>query len=123
MAALLGCGEGEVRRDRPAAAVKASQLYRAVVLAKGSTSFIASPDERTWIWRGGVPGLGVAGSGDVLAGIVAALLARGADPLTALLWGVLLHGEAGERLSKIIGPVGFRASEIPDQIPALLERQ
>jgi hydroxyethylthiazole kinase-like uncharacterized protein yjeF len=123
MASLLDCDKGEVDRDPPSAARRAACHYRAVVLAKGSTSFIASPDERTWVWRGGVPGLGVAGSGDVLAGIVAALLARGAEPLTALLWGVLLHGEAGERLSKIIGPVGFRASEIPDQIPALLGRQ
>jgi hydroxyethylthiazole kinase-like uncharacterized protein yjeF len=123
MASLLDCDKGEVDRDPPSAARRAACHYRAVVLAKGSTSFIASPDERTWVWRGGVPGLGVAGSGDVLAGIVAALLARGAEPLTALLWGVLLHGEAGEQLSKTIGPVGFRASEIPDQIPALLGRQ
>jgi hydroxyethylthiazole kinase-like uncharacterized protein yjeF len=123
MASLIDCDEGEVDRDPASAARRAACHYQAVVLAKGSTSFIASPDERTWIWRGGVPGLGVAGSGDVLAGIVAALLARGAEPLTALLWGVLLHGEAGERLAKQIGPVGFKASEIPDQIPALLEAQ
>lgn len=123
MASLLGCSEAEVEQDRLAGALKAARHYGAVVLAKGSTSFIASPDERTWVWRGGVPGLGVAGSGDVLAGITAALLARGAEPLTALLWGVLLHGDAGEQLSKKIGPVGFRASEIPDQIPALLARQ
>ena len=123
MASLLECQEAEVEGDRVAAACKAARHYNAIVLAKGSTSFIAAPDERTWVWRGGVPGLGVAGSGDVLAGIVAALLARGADQLTALLWGVLLHGEAGERLSKQIGQVGFRASELPDQIPALLEAQ
>jgi NAD(P)H-hydrate repair Nnr-like enzyme with NAD(P)H-hydrate dehydratase domain len=123
MASLLGCSEAEVEQDRLAAALEAARHYGAVVLAKGSTSFIASLDQRTWVWRGGVPGLGVAGSGDVLAGITAALLARGAEPLTALLWGVLLHGEAGEQLSKKIGPVGFRASEIPDQIPALLARQ
>jgi len=123
MASLLDCDETEIEQDRLAAALKAARYFGAVVLAKGSTSFIASRDERTWVWRGGVPGLGVAGSGDVLAGIVAALLARGAEPLTALLWGVLLHGEAGQCLSKQIGPVGFRASEIPDQIPALLRRQ
>jgi len=123
MASLLDCDEAEIEQDRLAAAVKAARHFGTVVLAKGSTSFIASLDQRTWVWRGGVPGLGVAGSGDVRAGIVGALLARGAEPLTALLWGVLLHGEAGECLSKQIGPVGFRASEIPDQIPALLARQ
>jgi len=123
MASLLDCDEAEIEQDRLAAALRAARHFGAVVLAKGSTSFIVSPDERTWVWRGGVPGLGVAGSGDVLAGIVAALLARGAEPLTALLWGVLLHGEAGECLLKQIGPVGFRASEIPDRIPALLAPQ
>lgn len=123
MAALLGCCEEEAAQDPLSAAVKAADHYNAVVLAKGSTSFIASPDGRTWVWRGGVPGLGVAGSGDVLAGIVAALLARGADQLTALLWGVLLHGEAGESLSRKVGAIGFKASELPDEIPALLAPQ
>ena len=62
----------------------------------------------------------MSGSGDTLAGIVGGLLARGADPLTALLWGVRLHGEAGALLSRKVGPVGFLAREIPDQIPGLL---
>jgi NAD(P)H-hydrate repair Nnr-like enzyme with NAD(P)H-hydrate dehydratase domain len=75
-----------------------------------------------WIYKGGAPGLGVSGSGDTLAGIVGGLLARGADSLTALLWGVLLHGEAGEVLSRKVGPIGFLAREIPDEIPALLAR-
>ena len=123
MASLLCCEEDQVEQNRLSAGLNAARHYGAFVLAKGSTSFIAAPDGRTWVWRGGVPGLGVAGSGDVLAGIVAALLARGAEPLTALLWGVLLHGKAGEHLSKNIGPVGFRASELPDQVPSLLTRQ
>lgn len=123
MASLLECAEAEVEEDRLAAALEAARRYRAFVLAKGSTSFIAAPYGRSWVWRGGAPGLGVAGSGDTLAGIVAALLARGAEPLTALLWGVLLHGEAGELLTSKIGPIGFRASEIPEQIPSLLSRQ
>ena len=71
--------------------------------------------------QGGAPGLGISGRGDTLAGIVGGLLARGADPLTALLWGVLLHGEAGEACPKV-GPVGFLAREIPDEIPQLVVR-
>jgi hydroxyethylthiazole kinase-like uncharacterized protein yjeF len=122
MASLIACSEEEVERDRLGAARKAAEHYGAVVLAKGAVSHVAAPDGRFWTYKGGARGLGVAGSGDALAGIAGALLARGADPLTALLWSVLLHGEAGEALSAKIGPVGFMAREIPDEIPALLAR-
>jgi hydroxyethylthiazole kinase-like uncharacterized protein yjeF len=121
MAALLGMAEEQVAADRLAAAHSAAEHYRAYVLAKGADSHIAAPDGRAWTFRGGAPGLGVAGSGDTLAGVVGALLARGAEPLTALLWGVLLHGEAGEALSRKVGPVGFLARELPGEIPALLD--
>jgi NAD(P)H-hydrate repair Nnr-like enzyme with NAD(P)H-hydrate dehydratase domain len=66
--------------------------------------------------------LGVSGSGDVLSGIVGGLLARGAEPLTALLWAVWLHGQAGIHLSKTVGPIGFLAREIANAIPAVLPR-
>ena len=58
----------------------------------------------------------------MLAGIVGGLLARGADPLAALLWGVWLHGQAGAELAKSVGPIGFLAREIAGQVPALLPR-
>lgn len=122
LAALLETDEDEVEADRLAAARHAAEHYGAIVLAKGADSHIAAPDGRAWTFRGGAPGLGVAGSGDTLAGIVGALLARGAEPVTALLWGVLLHGEAGEALSRKIGSAGFLAREIPGEIPALLDR-
>ena len=120
LASLLECDEEEVEADRLAAAHEAARRYNALVLAKGSISHMAAPDGRSWTYDGGAPGLGVAGSGDVLSGIVGAFLARGAEPLTALLWAVLLHGEAGEILSRKVGPVGFLAREIPEEIPALL---
>ena len=120
MAALLECEKEDVERDPVACGQRCAERYRAITLVKGSTSHIVHPDGRVWVYRGGAPGLGVSGSGDALAGIVGGLLARGADPLTALLWAVLLHGEAGEQLSKKVGPVGFLAREIPDEIPALL---
>lgn len=122
MAALLDCDEDEIESDPLAAARNAADHYGAFVLAKGATSHVAAPDGRAWTYSGGASGLGIAGSGDTLAGIVGALLARGAEPLTALLWAVLLHGEAGEALSARVGPVGFLAREIPDQMPSLLRR-
>ncbi len=120
MAALLGIDADEVEADRIECARKAAERYGAVVVAKGATSFISDRNGAAWAYRGGVPGLGISGSGDTLAGIVGAQLARGADPVTALLWGVLLHGEAGQQLSRKVGPIGFLASEIPDELPALL---
>ncbi len=122
LASLLDCTEDEAEADPIGCGLKAAELYRAIVLVKGVTSHIVHPDGRVWVYRGGSPGLGVSGSGDTLAGIVGGLLARGADPLTALLWGVFLHGEAGAALSKRVGPTGFLAREIPGEIPALLAR-
>ena len=120
MAALLGCEEGLVEADPIACGKACAERYNAVTLVKGAISHVVNPDGGVWTYRGGAPGLGVSGSGDTLAGIVGALLARRAEPLTALLWGVLLHGEAGEVLSRKVGPIGFLAREIPDEIPALL---
>jgi hydroxyethylthiazole kinase-like uncharacterized protein yjeF len=120
LASLLDCDEAEIEADPLGNGLKAAKRYRANVLVKGVESQVVSPDGRAWRFTGGAPGLGVSGSGDVLAGIVGGLLARGADPLTALLWSVLLHGEAGEALSKKVGPIGFLAREIPGEIPGLL---
>lgn len=122
MAALLGCDESEVEEDPIEAGRQCARRYDAVVLVKGPQSHVAAPDGRVWRYRGGGPGLGVSGSGDTLAGIVGGLLARGAEPVTALLWGVWLHGEAGAALARKVGPIGFLAREIAAEIPALLER-
>jgi len=122
LASLLDCDEEEVDGDPVGCGRRAAERYGAIVLVKGVTSHVVTPDGRAWTYRGGAPGLGVSGSGDTLAGIVGGLFTRGADSLTALLWGVLLHGEAGEALSRKVGPVGFLAREIPGEIPALLTR-
>ena len=120
MAALLACDEKQVEEDPVGCGRACAERYGAVTLVKGAISNIVHPDGRAWTYCGGANALGVSGSGDALAGIVGGLLARGAEPLTALLWSVLLHGEAGESLSRKVGPVGFLAREIADEIPALL---
>ena len=121
MASLLECEAEEVADDPLGCGRECASRYGAIVLVKGVQSYIVAPDGRAWKYGGGGPGLGISGSGDTLAGIVGGLLARGADPLTALLWSVWLHGEAGARLSKEVGKLGFLAREIPGEIPALLE--
>ena len=120
MASLLGCSEAEVESNPVEAGLRCADRYDSVTLVKGVQSHVVSPDGRVFRYEGGGPGLGVSGSGDTLAGIVGGLLTRGADPLTALLWGVWCHGEAGKRLSKSVGLLGYLAREIPVQVPAIL---
>lgn len=120
MAALLQCPPEAVAADPLGCGRRCADRFDAVTLVKGASSHVIAPDGTAWLFEGGAPGLGVSGSGDTLAGIVAGLLARSAPPLTALLWAVWLHGEAGHRLSQRVGPVGFLARDIPAEVPALL---
>jgi hydroxyethylthiazole kinase-like uncharacterized protein yjeF len=121
MARLLECEVDEVERDPLAAARRAAGRFGAVSLIKGRYSYIVAPDGRAFRFTGGGVGLATSGSGDSLAGIVGGLAARGADPLTAALWGVFLHGEAGRALAWRIGRIGFLARELLDEVPGLME--
>ena len=67
-----------------------------------------------------IPGLGTGGSGDVLAGVIGGLLARGLEPRIAAAWGVWLHGAAGRIAASKIGPIGFLARDLPPELPGLL---
>lgn len=120
MARLLECSAQEVYGDPLAAVRAAAERFGAVALVKGQYSHVAHPDGRAFRFEGGGVGLATSGSGDALAGIVGGLCARGADPLTAALWGVHLHGEAGRQLAKEVGRIGFLAREIVDRVPGLL---
>jgi hydroxyethylthiazole kinase-like uncharacterized protein yjeF len=120
MASLLGCDAEEIEADPVGCGRTCADRYGAVVLVKGVRSHIVSPGGEVWRYAGGGPGLGVSGSGDVLAGIVGGLLARGAAPLDALLWAVWAHGEAGRRLADRVAPIGYLAREIAGEVPALL---
>jgi hydroxyethylthiazole kinase-like uncharacterized protein yjeF len=121
MARLLECDRETVAADPLAAARRAAATFGAVAVVKGQWSFVVAPDGRSFRFLGGGIGLATSGSGDTLAGIVGGLAARGADPLTAALWGVYLHGEAGRTLTRDVGRVGFLAREIPDLVPALMQ--
>jgi hydroxyethylthiazole kinase-like uncharacterized protein yjeF len=118
---VLGLDEQDVRDEPQQAAVKLADEAAAVVLCGGSQKLIASPEGKVWRVETGGPGLGISGSGDVQAGIVAGLLARGAEPDQAAVWGAWLHGRCGDQLAERIGPVGFLARELPRCIPGLLE--
>ncbi len=120
MAQLMDVEAEEVAADPARFALAAAEQFGAVVAMKGGVTHIAAPDGRLWRFEGGCLGLATSGSGDVLAGIVGGLLARGADAVTATLWGVHLHGAAGNRLSARHGPVGLLARELPAEVPALM---
>ena len=91
--------------------------YGAVVSGRG---WVMAPDGRTWRDEAGGIGLGTSGSGDVLAGLVGGMLARGAEPAQAAVWGQYLHAAAGDRLSAQLGRMGFLARELLDEVPRVL---
>jgi ADP-dependent NAD(P)H-hydrate dehydratase len=122
MASILQCDKAAIRADPLGAARAAAAMFRSVVVMKGATTFVVSPDGTAWRHGGGVAGLGTSGSGDVLAGAIGGLLARGAAPVTAALWGVLLHAEAGTALADAGAPLGFLARELPARLPFVLAR-
>ena len=98
----------------------AARRFGAVVAVRGAATWMAAPDGEVHCDDAGNVGLAVSGSGDVLSGMVGGLAARGADPLTAVLWAVHIHGLAGERLAEHVAPIGFLARELLAVIPGLL---
>jgi hydroxyethylthiazole kinase-like uncharacterized protein yjeF len=120
MAHLSGMDKDAVLSDPLAAAVEAARRWNAVVAVKGATTAIAAPDGRAWLHEGGNTGLATSGSGDTLAGAIGGLLARGATLEQACAWGVLLHAQAGERLARRLGPVGYLAREIAREMVSVL---
>jgi ADP-dependent NAD(P)H-hydrate dehydratase len=122
MAHLSGADKARVLADPQRAASEAAQRWPAMVVLKGATTVIASRGVGTWRHDGGNMGLATAGSGDVLAGVLAGLVARGASLEQAAAWAVSLHAQAGERLAQRMGGLGYLASELPAELPALLQR-
>ena len=120
---VLVASTADVQRDRLAAAVALARALKAHVVLKGAGSVLAHPDGRFDVNASGNPALASAGSGDVLAGILGALLAQGLDAMTALRVAVCLHGAAADRLvSQGVGPIGLAASELADAARSLLNR-
>ncbi len=123
-ARLLGTSTRDVQNDRIGAAIALAKNLNSFVVLKGSGSICAAPDGTWHINTSGNPGMASAGMGDVLTGMIAALLSQGVEPKTALLAGVYLHGAAADQAAaRGMGPAGLTASETIEAARALLNQR
>lgn len=113
---LLGLRTAEVQADRIAAARRAAEETGAIVVLKGSLTLVAS-GRAVFVNPTGNPGMATGGSGDVLTGLLAGLLAQGLDALDATLVGVYLHGLAGDIAAGFHGEVALAAGDLIDALP------
>jgi NAD(P)H-hydrate epimerase len=107
---------------RRAAAAAAATTWQQVVVLKGARTVIAEPDGTVTVAPFENPALASGGTGDVLAGIIGALLAQGLPPGPAARLGVYLHGTAGDIVRERIGDAGLLASDLPDAVPMVRKR-
>lgn len=117
LARLLGTDVATVESNRVDAARRASREFRCVVVLKGAASLIAAPDGRLAINSTGTPAMATGGVGDVLTGLVAALLGQGLPPFEAAAAAVYLHGLAGELAAADVGGIGMLASDLAERLP------
>lgn len=119
MAHLLGVSIEEVQGDRLTAARAAAIATKSVVLLKGAFTLIAEPGGSVWINPTGNRALGTGGSGDVLTGIIAGLLAQGMGAPEAAAAGAYVHGLAGDRLAQRLGQDGVLAGDLAAELPGV----
>jgi ADP-dependent NAD(P)H-hydrate dehydratase / NAD(P)H-hydrate epimerase len=127
MARLLGSDSEAVQRRRLHSVREVAEQAHAVVVLKGDDTLVAEPGGRVAVSAAGTPALATAGTGDVLTGVIAALLAQGLDAFTAAAAGVWLHGHAGRHAAQALGVVeGVIATDVIAALPgarALAEGQ
>jgi hydroxyethylthiazole kinase-like uncharacterized protein yjeF len=120
VALALGIEEADLDGDAHYGASRLAQRHDVVVSSGGAESWIAAPDGRMWRDRTGHPGLAASGSGDAKAGLVAAFFSRTDDPAQAAVWGGHIHGLAGQRAARQVGPLGYLAREVIAHVPEVL---
>lgn len=120
MARLLGEKVERVEEDRVEVARAAAARWGVTVLLKGAFTVVASPQGRVRVSPFANPALATAGTGDVLAGVVASLVAQGLSPFDAAGAGVFLHAAAGELVAREVGPAGAIASDLLPRLPLAL---
>ena len=116
MARLTGLSAAQINADREETARTYAQKWNAVVVLKGSRTVVAAPDGRACVNPTGNPGLARGGSGDVLSGMTAALLACGLPAFEAAACAVYLHGAAADRAAAVLGEYGMLPHDILPQL-------
>jgi hydroxyethylthiazole kinase-like uncharacterized protein yjeF len=122
MARLTGMTVDEVQLDRLELAKKMAAEWHKTIVLKGAYTVIASPDGRTQISHVANAGLASAGTGDVLAGVIAGLLAQGLNLFDAAAAGVYIHGMAGDTVKERLGDAGMVASDLLPELPLVIKR-
>jgi NAD(P)H-hydrate epimerase len=115
--ALLGGRATELNRDRCGAARRLAEMTGCVVLLKGAATVVAGPGGRVALNPTGGPALATGGTGDVLLGMVAGLLAQGRPPFEAAALAAYLHGFAADRIATRRGPAGLLAGDLARELP------
>jgi NAD(P)H-hydrate epimerase len=118
-------GDGDLLNDdeaRARAAAEAAGAWGKVVVLKGARTVIAAPDGAVSVAPFENPALASGGTGDVLAGVIGALLAQGVRPFDAARIGVYLHGLAGDAVRERLGDAGLLASDLPEEIARARKR-
>jgi ADP-dependent NAD(P)H-hydrate dehydratase / NAD(P)H-hydrate epimerase len=110
----------DVDKHRLECVQAAADRFGCVVLLKGADTLVAAPDGRVCVSHAGVPGLATAGSGDVLTGVVAAMLAREPDAWVATAAAAEAHGAAGRAATERLGPSGIIATDVIEALPGVL---
>lgn len=121
MARLTGLKKEFIEKNRLKVAKEFAQKNRCVIVLKGHRTLVASPEGKTYINTTGNAGMATAGSGDVLTGMIAALLAQGIEAFESARFGVYLHGLAGDWAAKVRSKAALIATDIIEQIgPTIL---
>jgi NAD(P)H-hydrate epimerase len=121
LARLLGMTTADIQHDRVTAVRDAARATNCVVVLKGHQTVVANPDGIVTVNPTGNPGMATGGMGDVLAGCIGALLARGLDPFEAARAGVFLHGLAGDLARDAKSDTGLAANDVAEALPLAVE--
>ena len=117
-ARLLGCATAEVQADRPAALKRLVEESHGVVVLKGYRTLVGAPGRPIVVNPTGNPGMATGGTGDILAGLIGALLAQGLEPWCAAWVGAWLHGAAGDRVAAGGAEMALTAGDVAEALPA-----